>query len=171
MAGRILAFALAVLWVLPTWANEAEHYWFARAGVLAVDEPALDPLTVGALTYGYNVSRNTSFELDLMSSFGGGEVNDVDSSLSLNGAGGYVTKRLVVSNVAYLKAKLGGVMLDKRYSGALSDESETRVRGVPSLGAGALYHGRWLRRVIFEVEVSYLDTDAYMATGGLHLKF
>jgi len=136
-----------------------------------VNQPQMEPMKAMSLTYGYNVSRDASFEVDLLSGVGEGVASQGNSSLGVTGVGGFIAKRVVLSQVAYLKGKMGGVMLDKRFAGDLSDESETRFRAAPGVGAGALFHGQSLRRLVLEAEISYLDSETYLATVGLHAKF
>jgi hypothetical protein len=162
---------LMLVGVNSVWASGGEQYWFAKAGMLSINKPAMSPLSAGALSYGYNINRNASFELDVMKSTGGGNADTGNASVELVSTGGFIAQRTMASRYAYFKSKIGAVLMDRSYSGDLSSESSTGLRVVPGFGAGALFHDALFTRMIIEAEVSYVDSEAYLATVGLHVKF
>jgi len=168
---QLISTVLLGVLAMPVWAAESDEFWFARAGILAENKPQMEPLKIISLTYGHNVSRDTSFELDAFSGIGSSVASKGDGTMSVSGVSGFITKRVVLSQAAYLKGKLGGAMLDKRFSASLNDYSGTKFSFIPGVGAGTVYHGGQFRRLIVEAEISRLDADSFIATLGVHLKF
>lgn len=162
----------AVLFVVsfPGWGGQGSQYVFGKVGVVNINEPSVDPLYIAGLTYGYNVTRTSSFELDVDKSISGGDASTGSGSVSMSSLTAGATYRGVLSQYAYVKGKLGATASSFTYSGNISTD-DVEFRPIAGFGGGLIYHKGIGQRFIIEVEGIYVDQDVLKGTAGIHVIF
>lgn len=175
---KIISKALALLLVMcgtNAWADQGDQYVLGKVGFMSVDLHNADPLfSIGAL-YGYGITPEITAEGELNLGLIGGEYKQKNSSgvvyeqgdYRITTLAGYGVYRLPVTEVAYIKGKLGLLYESVKRSGDLSSKTATGFGLAGGIGAG----GRIAEMLTLEAEITAIDQDIFFYSLGVHYAF
>jgi opacity protein-like surface antigen len=142
---------------------------------MSIDLNNADPLmSLGAL-YGYGITPEITVEGELNLGLVGGEYKQKNAAGDVFEEGdyriwtlaGYGVYRFPLSDVAYIKGKLGLLFENVKRSGELEDDSATGFGLAGGIGAGT----QVIEGLTLEAEITGIDEDIIFYSLGLHYAF
>ncbi len=157
------------------WADRGDQYVLGKLGVMSVKKNNADTVgSIGAL-YGYGLTPEISLESELnLGLFGGKYTQKNASGLIEKGdyrvmtLAGYGVYRVLLTDVTYLKGKLGGLYENVKRTGELLGDKTSRGFG---LAGGVGVGTRIADALTLEGEITGIDKNIVFFSLGLHYAF
>ena len=156
------------------WADRGDQYVLGKLGVMSVKLNNADTLGSIGLLYGYGLTPKVSIESELNLGLLGGKYEQKNSEgvfekgdYRIWTLAGYGVYRFPLTDVAYLKGKLGLLYENVKRSGQLSDKTSKGFGLAGGVGAGT----RIADTLTLEGEITSIDKDIVFFSVGLHYAF
>lgn len=173
---KVVAATILMLGCSTVWADRGDQYVLGKFGFMSVDLNDADPLfSLGAL-YGYGITPEITVEGELNLGLIGGEYKQKNAQGQTFEKGdyriwtlaGYGVYRFPLSDVAYLKGKLGLLYENVKRSGDLIGGDTSNGFGLAGgIGAGT----QVIKGLTAEAEITGIDQDIIFYSLGLHYAF
>ena len=156
-------------------ADRGDQYVLGKLGFMSVKLHGADTLGSIGVLYGYGLTPAVTLESELNLGLFGGKYEQKNSAGAVFEEGdyriwtlaGYGVYRFPLTDVAYLKGKLGLLYENVKRSGQLSDKTSKGFGLAGGVGAGT----RIADTLTLEGEITSIDKDIVFFSVGLHYAF
>jgi hypothetical protein len=175
---KFFVAALAFLCATPgiVYADRGDQYLLPKIGFMSIDLNEADPLFSAGLLYGYGITPSITIEGEVNLGISGGEYTRKDGNnveiekgeYNIWTTAAYGVYRLPFQDVAYLKAKAGGLYENvERTSDTAEEETATGFGFAGGLGLGVIF----AQKLTLELEVTGIDESIIFYSLGVHYPF
>ncbi len=154
------------------WADRGDQYVLGKFGIMSVKLNSADTLGSIGLLYGYGITPEITIESELNLGLFGGKYEQTNNAGVVFEKGdyrvytlaGYGVYRAPLTDVAYVKGKLGLLYENVKRSGQLSNKTSKGFGLSGGVGAGT----RIADALTLEGEITGIDKDIIFFSIGLH---
>lgn len=156
-------FFVLLLFIVVTgtaYADRGDQFLIPKVGFMSVDLNSADPLYSLGVMYGYGYTPEITFEGEINIGVAGGESDLGDYKIWT--VAGYGVYRYPITDVDYIKAKLGLLHENIEVAGFSADDQAI---------AGGFGYGFKYNTTIFELEATIIDADIIFYSLGINYPF